>query len=167
MQINIDIPRKRLIRYFLESDFEHVGDIRLEIRPLPSDIPEFDLHYYDSSNDSLVILFKCDKEPSEKILSANVSLFLDPATSKVAGVKISGIRDCGIDTVTVGIRKNLVDYQDALRKKVLEAKGWNEKLKWAGSLDLEKRKLNFFMNEIPKRLVGLSATGQGFPGASL
>jgi len=156
MQVNVDIPNGRLLRYFLSGDKERIGDVTIQIRPLPSDIPVFDQHYYDSIKDNLVILFKCDFEPREHRLSESITLFLEPKEMRIAGVKISGVRQSGINHVTVSIRKTLEDFADGLRDQVAKATAWDEKLKKVGFFDRERRKLNFFINEIPKTLTQLS-----------
>lgn len=153
--------QQRLVRYFSKNLHEQVGSVVLELRPLPSDIPVFDQHNYDEATDSLVILFKCDETPIEEKLSEAISLLLDPSSRRIAGVRVTGIREKGIHTITVAIQKNLESYEEDLREQMTQAKKWNEKLRKAGQLDVEKRKLGFFVNEIPKALPQLHSEAVG------
>lgn len=156
----VQLSQRRLIRYFLRDDAEQVGDIYLELRPLPSDIPELDQSYYDARKDNLVILFKCSTPPAEKALSENVSLFFDPDTAKIAGVKVHGVRQNQLHSLTLAIQRTLEDYSRTLRESMERQMAWKEQLRRIGRWDIEKRKLKFFVNELPRAVTGLSAASR-------
>jgi len=159
----VDIPRRGVIEAFVGSVNERVGDVDLEIRSLPSDIPSIATSYYASLEDAFVILFatRDSHDISVKELSDDVWLYIDPDTTQIVGLGVKGLRKQGAARVLASIRAGLGTYEHDLTQKMEQSWTWSAKLRRAGSLSIERRKLRFFQSELPKALGQLENNSLG------
>lgn len=136
--------------------FEQVQDItfkniNIKVRPMPSDIPVMDKHYYDVHSDIFTIMFKNSGNILQKQVDNTLIFLIDNNTRYFAGIKIVGMNAQNIKSVSLTIEKKVEDYLNEMKNRLASIKK-EDLLKALTDLNMNDRRAGFIKELVEKEL---------------
>jgi len=146
MQQRMQLPRT-FLREFSRFQPARLGEISMELMPMPSEIPVLSTEYYDPAQDCLAIRFQTTDEPQEQRGEDDVYLLLERKTDRIAGIKVLGLQRAERSDLNRRIESTLHNHLQVLTTAMHRAPSMEQQLGQLGRLDIEERKSRFLIAE--------------------